>query len=381
MSHSARTDSLSNKYRPKTLKDVIGQEVPVTILKNSFLKNSLHPCYLFHGVSGGGKTSLARIIAAMDNCKNLIDGVDPCGSCDICRSIFSGKSSDVKEFDAASNRSVDDIRNMKERIWEHPLICKRKYFILDEIQSLGGIATEAALKMIEEPPPYVRFILCTTDLNSIIDTIQYRSLDLEFKPVSWQDIMSNLEKICKKENISYDESSIRIISKKSNSSVRNSIKILEKVMSFSDSNTISLESTNKVLSQIDESEYSKLISSILDLNLQKAINTCNDICNNSPNSEQIIIGLTDYLDKLLITRVCSSNSDNFGLSSDDIKKYEQISVKTRPLLISRFLGHICDLKKALDLNLNVFSFLKKWTIEAVVEVAKLRDEEKKNQQK
>ncbi len=377
MSTNLRYEILANKYRPKSLEDVIGQDVVVKILTNSFNKNSLHHCYLFHGIFGGGKTTVARILAAMENCKDLQDKINPCGVCDNCKSILSGKSSDVKEFDAASNRSIDDIREMKEKMWEYPLICKKKYYILDEVQSLGNIAAEAALKMIEEPPPHVRFILCTTDINSIIDTIQSRCMDLEFKPIQWNNIFDNLIRICKKEEISYDEESLRLIGKRSNSSVRNSIKILEKVISYSDSNTITLDNTLKVLGESTENLYQELINSILDMNLAKAITTCNALSISSDNSEQVVVGLMDYLDKILITRICSSNSENFGLSSDDVKRYQLISSRTRPLLISRFLGLLVDLKKAFEVNLNATLFLRKWAIDAVVEVARLKEGENK----
>jgi len=149
----------SLKYRPKKLDDVIGQEVVVQTLKNSFSSKNLHHAYILEGQFGCGKTTVARIMAAMENCESG-PTLEPCGKCQNCKEIFNGSSIDIKEIDAASNRGIDDIRDLQKEINFSPINCKSKYIIIDEAHSLTGAAAEAALKMIEEPPPNVRFILC-----------------------------------------------------------------------------------------------------------------------------------------------------------------------------------------------------------------------------
>ena len=241
----------SLKYRPKKLDDIIGQEVVVQTLKNSFTSKNLHHAYILEGNTGSGKTTIARIMAAMENCEKGLT-LEPCGICQNCREIFDGSSIDVKEIDAASNRGIDDIRALQKEIHFSPINCRVKYIILDEAHSLTGVAAESALKMIEEPPSNVRFILCTTEPEALKPTIHGRCINFNFSKISWMELYNHLVNICKLESIQYDDDAIKMMAKASKGSARNSLQNLQTVAEFAGSNKIIADSVSKSLGVIDE---------------------------------------------------------------------------------------------------------------------------------
>lgn len=369
-------DILANKYRPNNFSEVIGQDSVVRILTNSFNSNNLHHAYLLIGKYGTGKTSVGRILAAMENCKQG-PTLKPCGKCDNCKAIFSGKSNDVKELDAASNRSIESMRAIKEDLWNYPLNARKKYFIIDEFQSLSPQAAESALKMVEEPPSHVRFVLCTTDTQGILPTILSRCMDLDFRPVPWLDIKLNLEKVVKAEKLDAEEEALKIIAKKSDNSVRNSLKKLEKVVQYCGEEKITADAARTALNEIDDAIFKELVDGVLACKPADCMITINKLTSFVSNSEKIIKGLTDYLDKLMITRTCKDNLGAVGFTDDEAKRYLDQALKTRPLLLARLLELIINTKRATIINLDTPTYLRKWVIDAVVEVTRLKNLEPK----
>ncbi len=238
------------KYRPQTLEEIIGQEHIVSSLNNAFLSNKLSSAYLFCGPKGTGKTSTARILAKMINCEKVmsdeevvmsqvkkshntspISDLIPCNSCSSCLSITEGSNMDVIEIDAASNRGIDDIRDLREKIKLSPTSLRKKVYIIDEVHMLSTEAFNALLKTLEEPPSHVLFILATTEAHKIPETILSRVQKMDFKQASFKDLSYALEKISKAEKIKVEEGVLEVLAKKSSGSFRDGVKLLDQMSS------------------------------------------------------------------------------------------------------------------------------------------------------
>lgn len=228
--------NLARKWRSKNFDQVIGQDLSVRILKNALYLNSFFPVYLFSGQRGCGKTTMARLFAAAANCDQLESFQKdpknfsvPCLKCISCSSMALGKHPDFIEIDAASHTGVDNVRQIIEASSLLPLMGKKKIYLIDEAHMLSKAAFNAFLKILEEPPASVLFILATTDVQKIIDTVRSRSFQLFFSPVSNDTLLSHLENICKQENIDYDVDGLKLIVNESSGSVRDAINLLEQV--------------------------------------------------------------------------------------------------------------------------------------------------------
>ncbi len=228
--------NLARKWRSKNFDQIIGQELCVRILRNALYLNSFFPVYIFSGQRGCGKTSTARIFSAAINCEQLSNFQKnpkeisiPCLQCHSCISMKDGKHPDFIEIDAASHTGVDNVRNIIEASSLLPLIGRKKIYLIDEAHMLSKAAFNAFLKILEEPPASVLFILATTDVNKIIDTVKSRSFQLFFISVSENNLVNHLENICKQESIEYEIEGLKIIIRESEGSVRDAINLLEQV--------------------------------------------------------------------------------------------------------------------------------------------------------
>jgi len=224
---------LARKYRPNNFKDVIGQDHVTKTLINSFKSGRLSHAYLFAGPRGVGKTTTARILAKSFNCKNNILG-EPCNECTNCNEILHGSSLDVLEIDGASNRGVDEIRNLREIVKYPPMNSKFKVIIIDEIHMLTQIAFNALLKTLEEPPEHIKFIFATTEANKILQTIISRCQRYDFNRIGINEMQIVLEKISILEKIDVEKSIFPIISNLADGSMRDSLSIFDQLIAFSD---------------------------------------------------------------------------------------------------------------------------------------------------
>ena len=223
-------ETLYTKYRPKNFDEVFGQKTIKNFFINSIDNKNLHHSFIFSGPRGTGKTTVARIVAKTLNCENRT-GYNPCNQCKSCIAIDRDSSIDVMEMDAASNRGVDDIREIQQKSYVRPLYGKYKIFIIDEVHSLTNYAFEALLKIIEEPPSYVMFIFATTQFIKIPDTVRSRCEKLFFRKLSDIDLMDNLKLIVNKENINIDNRSLSLIVQYSNGIARESVSNLNQLIS------------------------------------------------------------------------------------------------------------------------------------------------------
>jgi len=364
------TSAFSTFYRPKKLSDVVGQEVAVQILTNSFNDKSWHHAYLLEGNLGSGKTTIARIMAAMDNCENG-PTLTPCGECRNCKDIFAGKSLDVREIDAASNRGIDDIRGLKKQSYLAPINSRIKYFIIDECHSLTGQAAESALKFVEEPPANVRIILATTDPQKLKKTIHSRCIRLTFNKISWLNLQKHLGNICKLENIKFDDDALRLISKVANGSVRDALQGLQSANSYvGKDGIIDLKSTEKVLGSINSAVYFDLVANIMNVDVAAAVLTIDKLMVEGKNVETIIDGLTVHLRNLLLSRTCGDKISEFGLVDEEIKRYSNQSQNISPVVISRMMANMIDVQNAISKNLNPQYYLEKYVLDSIIEVVK-----------
>ncbi|MEW6040270.1 MAG: DNA polymerase III subunit gamma/tau, partial [Elusimicrobiota bacterium] len=237
---------LARKYRPQKFNEIVGQSHVSKVLQNAIKVNRIAHAYIFAGPRGTGKTTTARIFAKALNCKSLTSD-EPCDKCDFCAEIKNGYSVDVLEIDGASNRGIDEIRALRENVKFAPANLKYKIYIIDEAHQITEAAFNALLKTLEEPPEHVIFMLATTEPQKIPDTILSRCQRFKFRPLSDVEIANNLKEIIKKEKFSVDENAAGLISRAANGSIRDSLSILDQIVSYSPDEAITKETVRELL--------------------------------------------------------------------------------------------------------------------------------------
>ncbi|EPE85578.1 DNA polymerase III, subunit gamma and tau [Leptospira noguchii str. 1993005606] len=231
----ARThEVLSRKYRPQKFQDVIHQDLAIGALQNALKSGKIGHAYIFFGPRGVGKTTIARILAKRLNCQNPINN-EPCNECNSCNEITRGISSDVLEIDAASNRGIENIRELRDNVKFAPMGGKYKVYIIDEVHMLTDQSFNALLKTLEEPPSHIVFVLATTEFHKIPETILSRCQDFIFKKVPLSVLQDYSEKLCKIENVQYDQEGLFWVAKKGDGSVRDMLSFMEQAIVFTDS--------------------------------------------------------------------------------------------------------------------------------------------------
>ena len=286
--------ALYRKYRPRRLDEVYGQKYIVDIVKNSVVNNRFFHAYLFSGPRGTGKTTIAKLIAKIVNCSNL-KGYDPCDVCDSCK-LFNDKSNpDIIEIDAASNNGVDEIRSIREKAVLMPSVSKYKVYIIDEVHMLSISAFNALLKTLEEPPKHVIFILATTELDRVPETIISRCQCYDFKRISVADIVLCLKNICTNEGFTVDDEVFELIATYCNGGMRDSIGLLDKLVSYSDNVNKTL--FYDVVGLIDDDVIYDIYSNIVDGNVKTVFDLVEKMVNSGKSvnliTEQLLIFLKD----------------------------------------------------------------------------------------
>jgi DNA polymerase III subunit gamma/tau len=223
-----------NKYRPQSFDEVVGQKAIVETLKNAINEDKIAHAYLFCGPRGTGKTTMARLFAKALNCKEGIG--HQCNQCDSCLGIMKGEQPDVFEIDAASNSTVDSVRQLIDNVSYQPIMSRYKVYIIDEVHNMSNSAFNALLKTLEEPPSFVIFILATTEPQKILPTILSRVQRFDFSKVSDKDLIANMERVLKAENIQYEKEALRLVADLSDGGVRDSLSLLDKLVSYSGEN-------------------------------------------------------------------------------------------------------------------------------------------------
>lgn len=267
--------ALYRKYRPKTFDEICGQEAVTTSLKNQVKNNEISHAYIFQGTRGTGKTSAAKILSRAVNCLHPVDG-NPCNECENCKSILNESSLDVVEMDAASNNGVDDIRELKEKVIYPPQSLKYKVYIIDEVHMLSKGAFNALLKILEEPPRHLIFILATTEIEKIPATILSRSQKYNFKRISIEKISENLKKIAELEGKSCDDEVFTLIAKSSDGAMRDALSVLDQLLT-KNKDHIKLEDVMEVLGISSSELLFNLSRALIEKNVNESLLAIDEI--------------------------------------------------------------------------------------------------------
>ena len=292
----------ARKYRPVTFDSVVGQSHITTTLKNAIRTNHLAQAFLFCGPRGVGKTTCARILAKTINCQNLSDDVEPCGQCESCVSFQNNASFNIHELDAASNNSVDDIRNLIDQVRYPPQTGKYKIYIIDEVHMLSPAAFNAFLKTLEEPPSYAIFILATTEKHKILPTILSRCQIFDFNRIRTTDIADHLAQIARKESIVADREALELIGRKADGGLRDALSMFDLNVTFSPNHELSYADVLENLHILDYDYYFKITDSLLKGSIAETLLLFDEIIRKGFDGHLFIIGLLEHLRNLLVTK-------------------------------------------------------------------------------
>ena len=342
--------ALYRVYRPKTFGDVVGQEHIVKTLKNQIKNNNIGHAYLFSGTRGTGKTSTAKIFARAVNCLNPINE-EPCNECEICIDTLNDNIMDIVEIDAASNNSVDDIRELRESVKYTPSKAKYKVYIIDEVHMLSQGAFNALLKTLEEPPSYVIFILATTEPHKIPATILSRCQRFDFKRVSSKDIASRMSYICKKENIEAEEKALSLIARNSQGALRDALSILDQCMSFGNEK-IEYNDVIELLGTVNIDELFELSQSIIDENTKKSLEILNEFIIWGKDIRNLINDLIDHFRNLMVCKVSKDLDEIISLPEESIERLKEQSQNVNINDLIRILNILSETQDSMKSSSN-----------------------------
>ena len=309
--------ALYRKYRPTDFSSVVGQNEIKKILSTAINQGNITHAYLFSGPRGTGKTTMAKILAKMVNCEHLVDG-EPCNKCNSCINLFN--SNDVIEIDAASNNGVDEIRDLREKATLVPSVCKYKVYIIDEVHMLTTQAFNALLKILEEPPKHVIFILATTEYHKIPLTITSRCQKFQFNKLEIEDIVKRLREISDLEKIDIDDEALYEIAKISDGGMRDSINFLDQIRSFT-SNMITVNDVYEVCGDISVLQISNLLIYLKENNVEKITEFFEEMSEKGKNFNKLLEDIVGYLKDVILYR----NNVNEKLIKCDTQYIKKVS--------------------------------------------------------
>jgi len=304
---------LSLKLRPQRFDEVVGQTHVTRTLQNAIGLDRVAHGYIFSGPRGVGKTTTARILAKVLNCKNPKDN-NPCGTCVNCTEITQGSNLDVQELDGASNRGIDEMRDLREAVKYPPNNSKYRIYIIDEVHMLTREAFNALLKTLEEPPPHVIFIMATTDAHKVPATILSRTQRFDFKHISINDISEYLKQILESENIKYDTDGIRLIAQKADGSLRDSLSLLDQTIAYA-SDALDVETIRDVLGIIKENVFLNIIQTIEKRDHKEVIHQLSQLIDAGYAISDFISGFNDFLRNCMIQKTGESAKLNLSENS------------------------------------------------------------------
>lgn len=305
---------IARKWRPQTFQDLVGQQHVTETLKNAIVNDRVAHAYIFSGARGVGKTTAARILAKALNC---VKGPtpEPCGVCDSCKEIAAGTSLDVIEIDAASNRGIDQIRELREMVRYAPAASRTKVVILDEAHMLTGEASNALLKTLEEPPDRVVFVMATTEPENLEDTIRSRSQHFHFRALTFGEITKRLEEIAQKEELKIEPGAMAVIARMAEGSLRDALSLLEQARAYC-GDTISDEQVRALLGVVPEDALEELVGAIAAGSADRALGLVHSFQKEGRNLQHFCREAIRHIRNLLIARVCGADSELIAATPD-----------------------------------------------------------------
>ena len=336
---------IARKWRPQTFADLVGQAHVTDTLKNAIRNNRVAHAYIFSGARGVGKTTAARILAKALNC---VHGPtpDPCGVCDSCKEIAAGTSLDVIEIDAASNRGIDQIRELREMVRYAPAAARHKVVILDEAHMLTGEASNALLKTLEEPPDRVIFVMATTQPEDLEDTIRSRSQHFHFRALTFKEITDRLKFIAEKENLKIEDGALSVIARMAEGSMRDALSLLEQARAYC-GDDIKDKEVRELLGVVPEDALQELVEAIAEHSAERALGLVHRFQREGRNLQHFCREAIRHMRNLLIVRVCGADSELIAATPDqrpslakaaelfteeDLTRYFQILLETDNLV-------------------------------------------------
>ncbi|MCK4578239.1 MAG: DNA polymerase III subunit gamma/tau, partial [Candidatus Marinimicrobia bacterium] len=290
---------LSLKYRPQVFDELVGQEHVSRTLQNAIANDRVAHAYIFTGARGVGKTTTARLLAKTLNCAHP-DGSNPCNKCTACEEITRGNSFDVLEIDGASNRGIDEIRDLREAVKYPPISGHFRIYIIDEVHMLTTPAFNALLKTLEEPPDHVKFIMATTDPQKVPQTILSRTQRFDFKRIPTQDLATYLGKILDGEKLQYDSGALLLLARKADGSVRDGLSLLDQVIAYQ-GDKITDAAVMTVLGLIDDSFFDDLLRAIAGKDRKGVLVKVDEMFDGGYDIQEVCHGLVQYLRDAILT--------------------------------------------------------------------------------
>lgn len=338
---------LYRKYRPRSFGEVIGQEHIVRTLKNAVTMNLISHAYLFSGPKGSGKTSVARIVAKAVNCKNPTQG-EPCNTCDACEEINQGRAIDLIEIDAASNRGIDEIRDLKDGIRFSPTNLTYKVFVIDEAHQLTKEAANALLKTLEEPPPHAIFILATTEVHKMVPTIVSRCQRFDFRKLTVPEIIGRLSKIAKWEKANIEKPALELIALSSGGALRDAEGLLDKVLTFQLGSAIEKEinaqTVKELLGIVDLNIVGEFVQLLLEKRAGESVDFLNKNLEDGMDPQEFAKHLIRYLRHILILNINPQLESilEAGFSKEQIQRMKEQAAKFDKKLLPHIIENFME---------------------------------------
>lgn len=333
----------ARKYRPVTFDSVVGQQHITNTLKNAIHNNQLAQAFLFCGPRGVGKTTCARILAKTINCENVSETTEACGACESCKSFQNGASFSIHELDAASNNSVDDIRNLIDQVRIPPQTGKYKIYIIDEVHMLSQAAFNAFLKTLEEPPSYAIFILATTEKHKILPTILSRCQIFDFNRIKVDDMAQHLAGIAQKESVDFEMDGLHVIAQKADGGLRDALSMFDQIVSFSNRH-LTYQAVIDNLNILDYDYYFQLMEAVSKEDAAEALVILDQVLNKGFDGGHFISGFSTHLRNLLVTK--EPKTLKLLEVSDNIKKryFDQSTQLSTGILLSALnIANQCEI--------------------------------------
>jgi DNA polymerase III subunit gamma/tau len=325
---------IARKWRPQTFGDLVGQAHVTETLQNAIRNNRVAHAYIFSGARGVGKTTAARILAKALNCVNG-PTPEPCGVCDSCKEIAAGTSLDVIEIDAASNRGIDQIRELREMVRYAPAAARSKVVILDEAHMLTGEASNALLKTLEEPPDRVIFVMATTEPENLVDTIRSRSQHFHFRALTFAEISGRLQEIATKENLKIEAGALAVIARMAEGSLRDALSLLEQARAFC-GDTIPDKEVRELLGVVPDDALEELVGAVASGSADRALALVHTFQKEGRNLQHFCRESIRHMRNLLIARVCGADSDLIAATPDQRPALERAAAQFSEEDLTRF---------------------------------------------